>query len=285
MKISIVTISFNQCQFLKQCMDSVISQRDGLANIGVELEYIVVDPGSTDGSRELIETYENQIIKLFEKDNGPTDGLNNGFRVATGEVFGYINSDDAYLPGALVKVVKEFKAYASTDVVCGHGYIVDQYGEVLRRFYSDKCTPWRYVHSGSVIMQQSTFFRRSAFEDVNGFNLSNPIWWDGELMLDFAMMGKKITVVNDFWSVFTMHEGTISSQRGKKTERAIKLDIERKQTHARLYRKATGNDINKWTTFYMVLARLQKWILQPEGTFWMLIDKVGLGYGKRIVRK
>ncbi|PMX34065.1 hypothetical protein C1Y26_29800 [Pseudomonas sp. MPR-R2A7] len=69
MKISIVTISFNQADYLKKCIDSVLSQHFN------DLEYIVVDPGSTDGSREIIESYGDRLIKVFEKDTGAADGL------------------------------------------------------------------------------------------------------------------------------------------------------------------------------------------------------------------
>ena len=94
MKISVVTISFNQAKYLRQCIDSVLNQN--YQNI----EYIIVDPGSTDGSRQIIESYGDRVIKIFEKDAGPADGLNMGFSRATGDIFYFINSDDYVLPGA-----------------------------------------------------------------------------------------------------------------------------------------------------------------------------------------
>jgi len=94
MKFSIVTISYNQAQFLEKAILSVLNQE------GVGLEYIVVDPGSTDGSREIIERYRDRFGHVvFEKDHGPADGLNKGFQYATGDVYGYLNSDDVLLPG------------------------------------------------------------------------------------------------------------------------------------------------------------------------------------------
>ena len=89
MKFSIVTISFNQARFLERAIVSVIEQK------GVELEYIVVDPGSTDGSRDIIERHRDLIAHVvFEKDKGPADGLNKGFSHATGSIYGYLNADD-----------------------------------------------------------------------------------------------------------------------------------------------------------------------------------------------
>lgn len=278
MKVSIVTISYNQGEFLERAIRSVIEQDYE------DIEYIVVDPGSTDGSREIIERYRSKIDKIiFKPDDGPADGLNKGFAVATGEICGYINSDDAYLPGTFTKVIAAFQCHPRTDMIYGHGYMVTSAGRILRRFYSDSFTQWRYVHGGAVVMQQSTFFRRQALVEVGGFNPDNPIWWDGELLLDFALTGKKMHVVNEFLSVFTIHEHSISGQRGKNTERSHEIDMERQQTHARLYEKVMGYPINHRVKIWMVLARGQKWVLQPIGTFLRVLDKLGIHYNNKTI--
>ena len=87
MKFSVVTISFNQRQYLDEALCSVLTQ-DYPA-----IEYIVVDPGSTDGSRELIESFANRLARVvFEPDQGAADGLNKGFQHASGDIFGFLNS-------------------------------------------------------------------------------------------------------------------------------------------------------------------------------------------------
>ena len=92
MKVSIVTISFNQARFLRRAITSVLSQDYP------DIEYIVVDPGSTDGSREIINAYGPRLASvIFDPDDGPADGLNRGFQLATGDVLAYINADDALL--------------------------------------------------------------------------------------------------------------------------------------------------------------------------------------------
>jgi glycosyltransferase involved in cell wall biosynthesis len=99
MRISIVTLSYNQRAFLQDAIDSILQQ--GYP----DLEFIVVDPGSTDGSRELFRSYGEQISHvIFEPDRGAADGLNKGFGLASGEVFGFLNADDFLLPGALHRV-------------------------------------------------------------------------------------------------------------------------------------------------------------------------------------
>ena len=279
MKISLVTISYNQAEFLEEAILSVLNQDHP------DIEYIVVDPGSTDGSREIVEKYRDRIDHIiFEPDDGPTDGLNKGFAVATGDIFGYLNSDDAFLDGAFKKVASAFQRNADADVVYGHGYIVDSNRYILRRFYSDRFSAWRYVHGGSVVMQQSTFFKNEAFKKVGGFNQDNPIWWDGELFLDFALAGFKLCLINEFLSIFRMHEESISSQKGMESERALKLDKDRQQVWARLYEKVMGHAFNKWTKPLIVLARLQKWILQPVGTIWRVIEKSGIRLGKNRIK-
>lgn len=270
-KISIVTISFNQAEFLERAICSVLDQ--DYSNV----EYIVVDPGSTDGSRDIMERYRDRIDKiLLEPDEGPADGLNKGFSAATGDVFGYLNSDDAYLPGTLKKVATAFQEHTDAEVIYAHGYIVDATRRVIRRFYSNRFTPWRFVHGGAVVMQPSTFFRKDAFLAVAGFNTSNPIWWDGELLLDFAMLDFKMRVVDDFWSVFTIHDQSISGQKGRVSSRSGKIDSDRRETHERLYRKVTGHGFGHGTRFLMLVARIQKWMMHPKATASRVIERLGL---------
>ena len=125
MRVSIVTISYNQAEFLEKAIRSVIEQDYD------DIEYIIVDPGSTDGSRDIIERYRSKIAKvIFEPDDGPADGLNKGFAHATGNLCGYLNADDAYLPGSISRVVAAFRCMPEADVICGHGYMVDAEGRV-----------------------------------------------------------------------------------------------------------------------------------------------------------
>src|SRR6266702_5290058 len=115
LKVSIVTISFNQAAFLERTILSVLNQ--DYSNI----VYIVVDPCSTDGSRELIKRYESRIARtILDPDKGAADGLNKGFGAATGDIFGFLNSDDILYPGAVSAVVSVFIKSPATDVVSGH---------------------------------------------------------------------------------------------------------------------------------------------------------------------
>jgi glycosyltransferase involved in cell wall biosynthesis len=93
------------------------------------IEYIVVDPGSTDGSRELIESFASRLAAvLFEPDQGAADGLNKGFQRASGDIFGFLNSDDVLLPGAMKSVSQAFEQNPDCDIVMGNGFIIDAQG-------------------------------------------------------------------------------------------------------------------------------------------------------------
>ncbi len=204
MKVSIVTISFNQADFIEETILSVLNQSYP------DIEYIVVDAGSTDGSREIIEKYCNHIDKIiFEPDKGPADGLNKGFRHATGEVLGFLNSDDTYEYGAIDFVVSSFKKMG-TDIVYGNGYVIDKYSRKKRKVYSDYFSLSKYAAGAFNFVQASFFFTRNAFLEIGGFNPRNKTCWDGELLVDFALAGYKIKRINQFWSNFRLYENSIT---------------------------------------------------------------------------
>lgn len=212
MKISIVTISYNQARFLEQAILSITGQGRP------DVEYIIVDPGSTDDSRSIIEKHRDKIDHVvFEADRGPADGLNKGFARATGEVFGFINSDDFLLPDALDKVATAFST-KQFDVISGHSVIVDGDGQVTNYFRSRRFSPVRYVYGAGTLAQQSTFFRADAFRKVGGFNTANRIAWDGELWVDLALSGARFGRLNSYLSAFRVYEGGISGGGGHRTD-------------------------------------------------------------------
>src|SRR5262249_40445872 len=144
--------------------------------------YIVVDPGSTDGSRRLIRRHGAALDRVvFQPDAGPADGLNLGFAQATGEVLAYVNADDRLAPGALSFVRDWFAAHPDADVLCGAIRLIDERGRAsLRRRTADRFDLARYASGICTVGQQGTFFRRRVFERCGGFNRDNRVTWDGE---------------------------------------------------------------------------------------------------------
>lgn len=213
MKVSIVTISYNQEEFLEEAILSVLNQNYP------DIEYIVVDPGSTDGSREIIEKYRDRIDHIiFEPDEGPADGLNKGFEVASGDIYGYLNADDILYPTTVSHFVECFQS-SNADIISGHGDIIDRNGNSLRKVFSHKFNPVAYVYGACVLVQQSTFFKAACFNKVGGFNKENRVSWDGELCFDMAMQGAKFKRISGFWSGFRIYAESITGS-GKFQDRA-----------------------------------------------------------------
>lgn len=219
---SVVTISFNQAQFLERAIESVLAQE------GVDIEYIVIDPGSTDGSREIIERYHDRLSTvIFEPDAGPADGLNKGLALSSGDFFYYLNSDDRVRPNAFKEAAEEFHNNPHLDVVYANGYATDENDNIVRKIYSDrKPTTLTYALGVSVFVQQSTFFRTRALRDVGGFNVDNRCCWDGELMFNLMSARKNIKRVWRFWSEFRIYGSSITGSD------RLKADIA--SAHARI---------------------------------------------------
>jgi len=259
MRISIVTISYNQARFLERAICSIINQDYS------DLEYIVVDSGSTDGSREIIKKYEDRIDKIiFEPDNGPADGLNKGFAQATGDIFGFINADDALLPGALKKVARFFDENQDIDVVGGHLYQVDEKLRLIKRVRTTYFEPRRYVYGGVQIAQQSTFFRKRAFADVGGFNVNNITSWDGELLLKMNLAGYKFAILHEYLAIFRIHSFSIS---GSQTRWAESL-----KNHKRYFIEVMKREPNKLDQLLGWGYRIEKWCRDPVGLVTRIYD-------------
>ncbi|MBD3729200.1 MAG: glycosyltransferase [Sphingomonadales bacterium] len=220
MKFSVVTISFNQAKWLGEAMDSVLSQQ------GVEIEYIVCDPGSTDGSRDLIEAVADpRMIRVFEKDSGPGDGLNKGFARASGDIWCYLNSDDAFLPGAFAKVADYFARHPQVDVVTGHALAIDHAGGVLRKVWSEPFDKWAVATGAHVQIQPSTFFRAEAFRRTDGFDPEDRASWDTGLLVAMHCAGARIAVIDEFLSCYRLHAESITmSGRLKERQTANMVD-------------------------------------------------------------
>ena len=244
MKISIVTISFNQEKYLPACIESILSQTN------CDLEYIVVDPGSSDLSRAIIESYGDRIVKVFEKDAGPADGLNRGFARATGDIYGFINSDDYLLPGALKEVTKIFKAGGDNMFLTGGGFTEDETG-ARTRIRPNQLTAKGMLHRSDVMFQQSTFFPARLYKQVGGFNTSNHTCWDYELFLRFLLLGATHQVTPRDLAVFRLYQGSISGSGRLETKYFQDLD--------KLFIECMGRERNardKLLTYYLRLKRV-----------------------------
>lgn len=180
--VSIVTPSYNQGRYLEEAIRSVLAQ--GYPNI----EYIVIDGGSTDGSVEIIRKYADRLAYwLSEPDQGQSDAINKGWAVATGEIFTYLNSDDFYLPGAISAAVHHLRRDLGIGVVYGSYTVVDEKGEVL----TPQVTPAEWSPEGFVdgLPAPSMFFRREVLARAGFMDVTLRFAMDSDLCIRVALEG------------------------------------------------------------------------------------------------
>ena len=181
---SVITPSFNQAAYLRQTMDSVLSQDIP------GMEYVVMDGGSTDGRTELIRQYAPRLSGwVSEKDRGQADAVNKGAARTHGEVIGWLNSDDLFLPGAARKALGFLADHPDVDAVYGDVLSIDGEGRLINvmRFAPYSAED---LMSFRVISQPGVFFRRSAWERAGGLDLSYSYLLDHHLWLRMIADGK-----------------------------------------------------------------------------------------------
>jgi len=160
-RVSIVTPSYNQGDFIEETIRSVLLQ--GYP----DLEYIILDGGSTDGSVDIIRKYEPWLAHWVSKrDGGQTEAINNGWRKATGEILAYINSDDCYLAGAIAAAVEGFQSDSQTGMVYGTAIIVDETGKELRVWKGQPFDLKTTLTVGSIVPQPTAFFSGKALKRI-----------------------------------------------------------------------------------------------------------------------
>lgn len=245
MKFSIVTVSYNQGSFLEEALRSIIEQTD------VDLEYIVVEGGSSDNSRAIIERYRDRIDRIIDLPNTTaTACLNRGFAVATGDIHGYLNSDDER--GALGCARRAFEQRPYLDVISAHGWIIDEEGRRLQKLFSHKVEWRRCFYDQCTLVQPSTFFRATLFHKVGGFDQTSKINWDGELTMEFARHRARFGVVHDYWSMFRVHTQSLTG--------AAEYQRRNEDWYTRQRLKF---NLPECSAMYHRYMRIERWLKQP----------------------
>jgi glycosyltransferase involved in cell wall biosynthesis len=251
---SIVTISFNQAQFLLECIESVFAQDFN------DYEYIVHDPGSVDGSREIIKTHLDKITTYSSlTDSGPADGLNKAFTLAKGKYFLFINSDDRLMPGSL----RLFHNWITSDkcrhdVYSGGCRIVNKNGLMIRKAYSDAMNLRRAAYGQCILIQQSTAVCSKAYKAVGGFNAGNTSNWDGELYIDIARNGGSFARSSLIFSDYRIHDSSITGT-GSRNSSHLKYG-------KLMYERITGKSASEMSSLSRRLCWLERRILNPLDT-------------------
>ncbi len=206
--ITIVTPSYNQGQFLEDTIKSVINQKYP------NLEYFIIDGGSTDNSVDIIRKYENKIDWwVSEPDDGQSDAIMKGFKQATGVLLNWINSDDLLFPGALKRIAETFMQHSYADLIVGDFALIDADGYITKC----SCAPSRFAISVKGFLfpfgQQSAFFSKNALQKVGGLRKNLHAVMDHDLYYRILNNGGKFVRVNGLIGAARVHPAAKGSAK------------------------------------------------------------------------
>lgn len=184
-KISVVMPSYNQGTFIEDSLRSVLDQNYP------DLEFIIIDGGSTDNSVDIIKKYEDRLAYwVSEPDKGQTDALIKGFSRATGEILCWLNSDDLYEPYTLHTVAKYFLDHPDAEFVFGNCYWVDEKSNVLFERREIPFVKWVWLYAYNYIPQPAAFWKGELYRKVGGLDPNYKLSMDGDLFARFSNVAR-----------------------------------------------------------------------------------------------
>lgn len=206
-KISIITPSFNQGKFLEDTIRSVLSQEY------LNLEYIIIDGGSADNSVDIIKKYEQHISYwVSESDKGQSDAINKGFKVATGELIAWMNSDDMYADGVFDRVAELHQSLENIDVFYADKIHIDEDGNEL---YPQRYVPYRldtFANDKMVMCNQACFWKKSVFDKIGYLDEEVQFAMDYEYFIRMGIKNLKFKHTPEIWGKQRYYEGTKTSE-------------------------------------------------------------------------
>lgn len=272
-KVSIVTPSYNQAEFLERTILSVLNQNYP------NLEYIIIDGGSTDGSVDIIKKYEKYFTYwVSEKDTGQADAINKGFKIATGELVAWQNSDDIYLPRAFFRIIEELRKHPDCCVVFSNVYLIDENDEVFKEMRFIPFDLEHLIYYDWNLSSQAVFWKRELFNTV-GYLKNYKVLFDLDWFIRVGKATKKFRFIKEFLGAYRIHSKSKLS--------TIKDDIRDPIFIKIVIENGIPVDVNKsWENQYKLkklkifLRRLYHYVLQGDiGYIWRGIFR-RLKYGK-----
>ncbi|MEA3279891.1 MAG: glycosyltransferase family 2 protein [Thermodesulfobacteriota bacterium] len=255
MKISVITPSLNQGKYIERTIQSVLNQEGDF-----ELEYIVIDGGSTDNTLDIIKKYQDSLIWISEKDQGQSDAINKGFNMASGDLFAWLNSDDTYEENALSEVTERYREYRYRFKWCfGDCRNTNEDDQKIRRLITrykiieSKRYSYRRLLSKDFISQPAVFFTRDVYQKIGPLDISCQYSMDYDYWL---RIGKKYEphYINKFLANFRWQSESKNSRSYKEAAYETYLTAKRHATSQDIY------PIFRHYLHYMVLRLLYRFL-------------------------
>lgn len=251
MKISIVTPVYNGERYLRRTLDSIYGQVGDF-----ELEHIVCDGQSTDGTLEILKEYPVTKV-ISRKDGGPFNAINYGMNLATGEVGAWLNADDLYLPGALARVADFFRTHERCRWLYGNCPIIDGDDREIRKPITAYKELIGYFYSRNMLLcenfvnQPATFWRMDLWREIGGLKSAYKAAWDYELWLKMSAVAPARHLHCDL-AAFRRHPGSISENF---FERQFAEELQIAAEHGNALHRAIHR-FNQWkiVTAYKLLS-------------------------------
>jgi len=197
-KITVVTPSFNQGAFIEQTIISVIGQQYP------NLEYIIIDGGSTDSTVDIIKKYEQHLTYWVSKpDAGQSDAINKGFEQATGDILCWLNSDDYYLPGTLLDINQKLNI-EKAQLVFGNSIHLNEADNTTHGSYFDPFKEWD-INTGDYIVQPGSFWTKKAFELTGKLRTDLHFGFDWEWYARATAAGVEFIPSKNYYAVYRIH--------------------------------------------------------------------------------
>lgn len=258
MKITIVTPSFNQGHYIEDTIKSVLNQQGDF-----DLEYFVIDGGSTDNTLEILKKYEDKLTWVSESDNGQTHAINKGLKNATGDIVAYINSDDLYVSGAFQNVVNFFQKYPEKNWAYGKCRIINEQGKEIRKWITTyknlllKRYSYNKLLTENFVSQPATFWRRNLLDEIGYLDEDHHLVMDYEYWL---RIGNKYDagVISKYLAEFRWYT---DSKSGTQFKNQFKEELEMATKYAGKKKWTVRmHKFNYWkiTGIYSILKKLKK---------------------------
>ena len=256
-KVTIITPSLNQGQFIDATIHSVLSQ--GYPN----LEYIIMDGGSSDNTLDILHSHSDRVKWVSEKDTGQTNAINKGLRMASGDIMAYLNADDLFLPGTVEKVARKFMENPDAMWITGRCRIINENGQEVRRLITAYKNLLLRVQNRSLLLitdyisQPATFWRADIFRDLGPLDESLHYAMDYEYWLRLNAK-YPLLVIPDYLAEFRIHSQSKNTNAG---HRDVYIDEEvsviRRHTRSNFLRILHKVHRRLMTTVYSAINKLQ----------------------------